>query len=86
MTKLEKILKNNPLGVPRSKGPVRVLVELKGSKLDDDSVKRLEALGLQVKETIGTKIIGSLDPSRLDKLRADPDVLEVEVSVPLERH
>jgi hypothetical protein len=49
-------------------------------------MKRLQALGLKVKETIGNKIIGSVEPNRLEQLRADPDVLDVETSVPLELH
>lgn len=83
---LKQILEDSPLGVARSKGPVRVLLELKGPQLDAECVKRLEALGLKVRETIGNKIFGSVDPNCLDKLRADPDVLDIEVSAPLEMH
>ncbi len=83
---LKQILENSPLGVPRSEGPIRVLIELKARVPDAKCMKRLQALGLKVKETIGNKIIGSVEPNRLEQLRADPDVLDVETSVPLELH
>ncbi len=83
---LKQILEDNPLGVPRSKGPIRVLLELKVPGSDAECQKRLQALGLKVSEIIGNKIIGSVDPNRLDQLRSDPDVIDVEISVPLELH
>jgi hypothetical protein len=47
---------------------------------------RLQALGLVVERTIGDKIVGTIDRARLETLRADPAVREVETSVRLAPH
>ena len=60
---------------------VKVLVALRSK--GEAVRRRLEELGLSVETALRDKLIGSIAGRDLDRLRADPDVLEVETSVPL---
>ncbi len=47
---------------------------------DQHTANRLESLGLQVEQALGNELIGSIQTNRLETLRTDKDVKEVEVS------
>ena len=62
-------------------GRVKVLVALR--RTDVTVRKRLEQIGLSVETALTTKLIGSIEGGALERLRADPDVAEVEASAML---
>ena len=65
---------------------LKVLAALRIGKLDAATRSRLEKLGLTIHETIANKLVGAIAADKLDALKADPAVEEVETSVELRRH
>ena len=51
-----------------------------GEGFDQQTAVRLEAIGLNVDDALGNELIGTIASSKLAELRADSDVVEVEVS------
>jgi hypothetical protein len=65
---------------------VRVLVAIAGDEPSADCLERLGVAGLAIDSVVRNKLIGSIDRERLARLEQDPDVVEVEVSTPLQPH
>lgn len=65
---------------------IKVLVALRRDAADPACRDRLQRLGLAVDGAVRNKLVGSIPAAQLDALRADPDVAEVEPSVPLRPH
>ena len=63
--------------------PVSVLVALSSPPGPDDTA-RLEAAGLKVRSQIGDVLTGSIEAGRLEAVAADPKVVAIEGSRPLE--
>ena len=61
----------------------KVFVEIDPAVALEDCLPRLSEAGLTVDRTIRNKIVGSIASDRLARLKRDPAVLDVEVSVPL---
>jgi hypothetical protein len=62
---------------------VWVLVELNGDKLAGDDLERLAKLGLDVQHVVGKTVLVAIERGRTPALKDDPDVRQVELSVPL---
>lgn len=60
-------------------GQLHVCVAL-GGGFDQHTANRLEAIGLNVEQALGNELLGTINGSKLDLLRSDCDVAEVEVS------
>ena len=63
---------------------IQVLIDLETRTADEARLRKLEDYGVTVEEVVDNKIIGRLPGDRLDDLRADPEVAEVEISTRLE--
>ena len=86
MSALKDLLHQSDVSLARREGPVKVVVDLETSQPQEGCIERLGRLGLEVKEIIQNKIVGSIDAQRLTSLRNDADVREVEIGIPLKPH
>jgi len=60
--------------------PSRINVGVMLSELfDQNTAERLEAIGLQVEQALDNELIGSIPRDKLEELKLDKDVVEVEV-------
>jgi hypothetical protein len=80
---LKSILRGSGYDLGSPQDSVRVLVELKGNEPGEDWRERLTNLGLDVHRVVGKTILGSIQRGRIPALKDDPDVGQVELSVPL---
>ena len=84
-----EILRATKPGDPHSTldGEVNVLIVLKQAQLDEKTKDRLIKLGLHYRRAIArNKFVGSIPSELLKRLRSDPAVAEVEISVVLHPH
>jgi hypothetical protein len=63
---------------------LKVLVSLKVSHPDDKCLQRLKEIGLSIEDVIDHIVIGSIAADKLEALKADPLVTEVERSQKLD--
>ncbi len=80
---LKSILRGSGYDLGSPEDSVRVLVELKSDKPGEDCRERLTKLGLDVQRIMGKTILGSIERGRIPALQGDPEVGQVELSVPL---
>jgi hypothetical protein len=83
---LKKLLDDPQVNPLAAKGAVNVLVDLRVPEADDKRLRHFASLGLQVREVVKNKLIGSILAEKLAQLRNDPDVADVELAVPLKPH
>lgn len=83
---LKDILRKSNQGLTERQGQVKILAALRTPDPDEACLNRLRGLGLTIDRVVKNKIIGSIDAEKLAALRADADVEEAELSVPLKRH
>jgi hypothetical protein len=83
---LRRILNETSPDPSRRRGVVKVLVDLNVFEPDEECISRLQEMGLTINRIIKNKIIGTIHSDRLAALKADFQVNEVELSVPLEPH
>ena len=71
----------------RSGGPdnVKVLVALRAAAPEQECLSRLQNLGLRIEHVVHNKLYGTVARHNIPALRNDPDVLDLEESVPLKR-
>jgi hypothetical protein len=83
-----EILRATRPGDARPKGPepVNVLIALNQPRPDQACRDRLTGIGLSIKSVVDNKIVGTIPATRVDELKADPCVAEVETSVALRPH
>jgi hypothetical protein len=77
---IKKFLENRDKDKHGQPKRFKVLVTLKVSHPDDKSLQRLKEIGLSIEDVIDHIIIGSIPADKLDALKADPLVSEVERS------
>ena len=82
---LHAVLSSNQLD-PGSNRPINVLVELSEKELSDSVSSELEAAGLQIRQVIGSTVVGSIANNRLGGLEDHHSVRGVERSQHLKMH
>jgi len=63
-----------------------VIVVLNQEEASPECLEHLQSLGLESHRTINNQVLGVIDFEKLDLLRLDPNVREVEVSTVLRPH
>jgi hypothetical protein len=81
-----ELLRASRPGRAAAEGSAGVIVALKPGSSAESILPRLQSLGLEVERTVGDKVVGRIAGGKLEDLRADPAVVEVETSARLRPH
>jgi hypothetical protein len=74
------------VGLQSRSGPVKVIVVLNQEEVSPECLEALQSMGLEIHRTIRNQVVGVIDFEKLDLLRSDHNVREVEVATVLRPH